>query len=190
MESLATDGNTWIISLCQNEEGLMNRLRNRAGWVATGCVAACVLAVLSPATYGGEGEEREFAVTVDGKRAGSYRLAVHVRDDGTETVSAAAEVKIRTLLGSYTYTLRSLEVWKNGRLVSVTATSDDDGKKHTVKASAGDDALTIVVDGRSRTCRGDFLTSTGWRVPRTPDKSDAPLLLDTEDGTTTPVRVE
>jgi Domain of unknown function (DUF6134) len=167
----------------------MRPLLTRVDLATAACVAAGILAILSAPVRGAETEEREFAVTVDSKGAGTFHLTARADDDGTETITATANVKISYLLGSYKYTLRSAEVWKRERLISLESSSNDDGKKHTVKASAANDLLTVMVDGQSRKIRGDAFTTTGWRLP-TIDKSRASLLLDTEDGTDTPVRLE
>jgi len=172
----------------QNNEVPVSVSRFTIAPVTNACLAAAVLAGLPLVSRAGEAEHRQFAVTVDGKPAGSYRLSFRAGDDGSQTISAAVEVRVRALLGSYTYTLYSTEVWKAGRLVSVTAASNDNGKKHAVRATAVADGLEVVVDGRARKARGAFLTSTGWREPAPSDP--APVWFDTEDGTETPVRVE
>jgi|SRR5215470_1745575 len=168
----------------------MSKVRSRAGLFARQSVMIAALAVLSSTARAGQPEARDFVVTVDGKPAGNYRLAIDINSDNTETISSTADVKVKTLIGSYTYSLRSAEVWRDGRLVSVSATANDNGKKHAVSASLAGDTLNIVADGRSRSSRGNFLTTTGWQMPRPTDKDGLPHMLDTEDGTETAVRIQ
>lgn len=134
-------------------------------------------------------DARTFAVTVDGKPAGSFKMTLRVADDGTETITTVAAVRVKVLLVSYTYELQSLEVWKGGKLVSVDATANDDGKRKAVKVVAADGGLTVTANGRARKVAADVLTSTGWRHPGAADKARDLVILDTEDGTETAARL-
>jgi hypothetical protein len=133
-------------------------------------------------------EVRTFAVTVDGKAGGTYTIAT-VAKDGVETTTVTAEVKVKTVLYTYVYELNSVEVWRNGRLSSVESKSNDDGKKRTVTATAGERDLTVTVNADARKIPGDVITATGVRVPAA-DKARDAVLFDTEDGSETAVRVE
>ena len=137
-----------------------------------------------------ENELRTFAVTVDGKAAGTYKMAIRVGDDGTETVAAVADIKVTRTLGSYTYTLQSNEVWKGGRLTAAEAYANDDGRRHAVKAATGTDGLSVTADGKTRAVRADVLTSTGWRFPGPADGPRDVFVFDTEDGSETAAKLE
>ncbi|MDB5308082.1 MAG: hypothetical protein JWO38_2284 [Gemmataceae bacterium] len=139
-----------------------------------------------------DSELRTFGVTVDGKPAGTFKMAVRVEDDGTETIAAVADVKVKVTAGllTYTYALQSLEVWRGGRLVSVEANANNDGKKTAVKAAAGADGLAVTVSGKAHKASADAITSTGWRHPGVTDKARDLMMFDTEDGSETAVRVE
>jgi hypothetical protein len=134
-------------------------------------------------------EVRTFAVTVDGKPGGTYTISTATAADGSETTTVAATVKVKTLLGTYTYELNSAEVWKNGRLMSLDAKSNDDGKKKAVTAAAGERGLDVTVNREARKAAADVVTSTGVRVPGG-DKARDAVMFDAEDGSETAVRVE
>jgi hypothetical protein len=154
--------------------------------------------VASFATLGGmrevrgadaETEVRSFAVTVDGKAAGTYTLTVASDGAGRETVTAVSSVKVKHRLITYTYEGKNTEVWKEGKLVSLESTTNDNGKKSAVKAVAVEGKLSVSADGTTRKIDPDVLTTTGTRPPAADKVRDA-VLLDSEDGTATPVRIE
>ena len=135
-------------------------------------------------------EERTFSTTVDGKPAGTFTMISTTRDAKT-TIQTKVDLKFPTLLGSYRYTLNSVEVWDDGRLTALTSTADDDGKKHKVAATANGDRIAVKADGKSRTVKGPVVTATGWLLPATGADGQATLnVLDSEDGTDTLATVE
>ena len=133
-------------------------------------------------------EVRTFAVTVDGKPGGAYTISTAAKD-GVETTTVVAEVRVKAALLTYTYELHSVEAWKDGRLASVEARSNDNGKKKSVTAAAGAGGLTVTVNKQTRKIAGDVLTATGVRAPAG-DKARDAVLFDAEDGSETAVRVE
>ena len=148
---------------------------------------AAVVLVGAPALAEAD-DVRTFAVTVDGKAGGTYTITTAAKD-GVETTTVAAEVKVKVALRTHVYELNSVEVWKDGRLASVDAKSNDDGKKRAVSAVAGERGLTVTVNGAAHQTAVDVLTATGVRVP-TGDKARDAVLFDAEDGSETAVRVE
>ncbi len=164
------------------------------GWVMWKAHSARSAALTAAALVGAPAlveadEVRTFAVSVDGKAGGSYTITTAAAADGTETVTVAAEVKVKVALYTYVYQLNSAEVWKNGQLVSLDAKSNDDGKKRTVSAAAGERGLTVTVNRETRKAAADVITATGVRVPAA-DKARDAILFDAEDGSETAVRVE
>ncbi len=141
-------------------------------------------------TAGGAGTDvRTFSVTVDGKAAGTYTLTVATDADGKETATAVSAVKIKQGLITYTYESKTVEVWKKGQLASMESTTNDNGKRLTAKAAAADGKLLVSGAAGTRKLEPDALTTTGLRPPAA-DKARDAVLLDTEDGTDTAVRVE
>jgi hypothetical protein len=155
-----------------------------------GLVAALVFSFNSKSAFAADAEQRTFNVTVDGKPSGTYKFARSVAADGSETIAAVADVKVRVLLITYIYTLNSVEVWKNGKLVSVAASSNNDGKKSTVTVRQREDGLDLTINGKSKKLDSAAHTSTGWKLPSPTDKARDILLFDTDDATETPVKFE
>jgi len=135
-----------------------------------------------------ETETRTYSVTVDGKPAGTHTITLRAADDGTHTVTAATDVRVRIAIKTYTYTLRSTEVWKADKLVSIDAYTNDDGKRYQVKAAAGPDGLTVTANGVARTAAAAAVTTTGWKLPD-PKAKDV-TVIDTENGSVTPARLD
>lgn len=149
-----------------------------------------VLAALagSPA-LAADTETRIFAVMVDGRPAGEFRLTIRTAADGGESISVVANVQVRSLLGGYVYTYRGSEVWAAGRLRQLDSTSDDNGKKHAVHAAVAGDKLRVTVDGASRSTRPDLWPTNYWRLP--PAKAgQAIALLDVDTGEEQPARID
>ena len=134
-----------------------------------------------------ETEVRTFAVQVDGKPSGTYTITSRKTDE-VITVTNSADVLVRKGPFRYQYTFRSSENWKEGRVTAFESTTNDDGKRKTAKGTATADGLTITANGVIRAGRSNVLTTTGW-VPPGPKTQDA-ILLDTEEGTETAVKVQ
>jgi hypothetical protein len=130
-----------------------------------------------------DAEQRVFAVSVDGKPAGEYRVAVRVADDGTETVNCTAAVQVRYLLGHYHYNYQGAEVWKGGRLVRLDADSDDDGTRNAVRAAVGANGLRITVNrGAAQSAPAGAWPTTYWRLPVGVRGGQSLTLLDVDTG--------
>jgi Family of unknown function (DUF6134) len=135
-------------------------------------------------------ETRVFTVLVDGKPAGEFRLTVRTADDGTETAIAAAKVQIRYLLGGYSYTYRGTEVWKAGRLRQFDAASEENGKKHAVRAMASDNALLVTADDVTHSARLDVWPTSYWRMPAGAKAGQGIVLLDADTGEEQPAKID
>jgi hypothetical protein len=127
-------------------------------------------------------ETRLFAVHVDGRPAGEFRLTLRTADDGTETATAVASVQVRQLLGGYRYTYRGTEVWKAGRLWQLDAASEENGKKRGVAAVGNSNSLRVTVDGLTRSVRADVMPTTYWRMPAGAKTGQTIVLLDADTG--------
>src|SRR5262249_10173598 len=127
-------------------------------------LAAAVVVAWPPVVWSAEKEQRVFAVKVDGKLAGEYQMTIIVGDDGSERLTCNASVRVKHLVGQYRYAYQGTEVWRQGRVQQLDATSDDDGTRHAVHAVADSSGLHIAVDGKSlSTTRPDAWPTTYWR---------------------------
>src|SRR4051794_38692349 len=113
--------------------------------VRTTLVAVAVLAVaLAPRARAADTEVRQLNVSVDGKPSGQYTMTFTRADDGSTHIACDAHVKVTVLrITAYHYDYTGTEVWKDGRLLSLRSTCDDDGKKFRVVATAEGDRLKV-----------------------------------------------
>jgi hypothetical protein len=109
-------------------------------------------------------ETREFSVFVDGKEAGMSRMTILQKDDGSAYLSANVDVKFRHLILDYTLKLETQEWWKNGRLVGMKTTGNDNGKKVDVSLVADNNAIRMRVNGKDLQIRPDVWTTTYWKL--------------------------
>ena len=129
--------------------------------------------LLASWTRAAETEARVFKVTVDGKEAGKYTIS-YTKDDGTLTIGCDAHVKVKVaFVTAYHYDYTGTEVWKDGRLVSLKSSCDDDGKQFHVSAAPSDDGLEVKVNGRAKAVRGDAYLTTACCLPDAKRRPDA-----------------
>jgi hypothetical protein len=127
-------------------------------------------------------ETRDFTVTVDNKDAGNYRMTVERQENGTLIMSGTASVEVRYRLFKYKYTYSGKEVWKDGRLVNLSSTCNDNGKQYNVAARADANGLRVRVNDRERITRADVWTTSYWRLPDAKHRNQAVPLLDADTG--------
>lgn len=129
-----------------------------------------------------DSETREFTVKVDGKPAGEYRLSIR-HDQGTFTISAQAEVRVRSyLVYNYVYQFRGAEIWKDGKLQRLDSNTVDDKKQFAVQAWNDGKSLHVVSNGQERTTRPDVWTSIYWRLPEARFRNQSVPLIDADTG--------
>jgi hypothetical protein len=119
-----------------------------------------IVAYLAGST--GRAEERQFAVTVDGKPAGEMRMSFKSQADGSTMVSIRMELK-----GEKRVSFRGTEVWKDSRLVRL------DGERKGVTLRATDRGYDLKGPTREVTVRGEVWPDTFAVRP----KVDAELLV-------------
>ncbi len=136
-----------------------------------------------PAPAGAEDvERRDFAIFVDGKRAGHYHMAITQREDGLSVMSGQADVQVSYLVYRYIYRYRGVESWKDGRLQRLQSSCNDNGKSLSVNAFADNGNLTVNANGSNRTCPPDAWTTTYWRLPAKKHRDQPLTLLDCDSG--------
>lgn len=150
-------------------------------------VLTALLAVLTaaPLAMAADTEVRDFSVTVDGKRGGQHTMTITRQDDGSVSMTSTADVRLSFLAGLrvYRYSYRGTENWaKDGRLLRLESTSDDDGKRFSVLATAEGTNLRVRVNGQDRMNRPDVWLTTYWRLPGPGQRNQAIALLDADTG--------
>ncbi len=130
-------------------------------------LCAAVLSIPAwSAAHAADSETREFNVYVDGKRAGAASMTIARADDGTTTVAADTEVKVKVLgLNAYSYVYRGQETWKGGKLQKLESTCNDDGKRFVVSAAAETGGIRIRVNNQERMVSSDIWLTSYWNRP-------------------------
>ncbi len=165
---------------------------NQASGALTGGLIAAVLAVLFMGTLAKQAAASEvepvsavhtrsdigFSVLREGDAIGNHSIDFTRRgDDLVVDVSIDLEVKF-AFITVYRYTHRNQEVWRNGRLYSISTRTDDDGTEHWVKGRASAGGFLVESDSGKALLPSDVLPSSYWH-PATPD---AETLLNTQTG--------
>jgi hypothetical protein len=128
-------------------------------------------------------EVRDFTVQVDGKQAGTYRIMIERKDDGSVTMAAESNVQVKVLLVPvYTYAYRGLEVWKGGRLQHLESSGKENSKTFAVNVDAISNGLRVKAQGQDHMARPDVWTTSCWQLPESQRRNQAIPLLGCDDG--------
>jgi hypothetical protein len=100
-----------------------------------------------------------------------------------------ADVRLSYLVYTYRYSYQGTEKWKDGRLLSLTSTTNDDGKRFSVAAQAEGDTLRVEINGQEHRTRPDVWTTTCWRSPDPRFRGQALSLIDADTGKDLPGRL-
>ena len=113
-------------------------------------------------------EFRDFSITVDGKPSGFAQYTISRQADGSFNVSTQAAVRTQVFLGKYEFTAQTTEMWKEGRLVTLNAKTNDNGKKIEVRASTMGSSLRVQVNNQAdRPAPPDVWTNSFWKLADT-----------------------
>ena len=126
-----------------------------------------------------------FAVMRNGERIGTS--TVRVRHDGDETVadvSSRVEVKI-AFLTVYRFEQSETERWRDGQLVAMTSSTDDNGTPHRVSATRSGGKLMVNADGKTSEVDGGLMPVSPWNAALVRKT----MALDIQNGRVIPVAV-
>jgi hypothetical protein len=143
-------------------------------------LTSAVIFLAVSVAHGAGVERRTFTVSVDEKPSGSHQLTIETKDDGSENVTAQADVAVKALIFSYQYAYHGDESWKDGRLLRLSTSTNDNGKKHTVAAKATKDGLAMKADGRDSMVKGAVWPTSYWKLPK--ERGPSLVLLDADTG--------
>lgn len=127
-------------------------------------------------------EHREFNVQVDGKPAGQSTLSIAKQIDGSFIVTGQVTVKVKQIVGSYSYTYSGSETWKDGKLVQLRSTSNDNGKRFDVTAHGDAKALRVVANSREHSLRPESWTTSYWKLADAKFHNNIVPILDVDTG--------
>ncbi|HMF17068.1 MAG TPA: DUF6134 family protein [Gemmataceae bacterium] len=139
----------------------MDHLARRCGY----WLFVAIILVVPQVARATDTEFRDFSISVDGKPSGNSQFTISRQADGSFSVSTQAAVRITQVFFKYEFTTQTSEQWKDGRLVTLNANTNDNGKKFEVKASAMGPGLRVQVNGQpDRPARADAWTNSFWKL--------------------------
>lgn len=147
--------------------------------------AAPIFVVSAAAQAEGEASTLNFAVTRNGDPIGTS--TVRLQRQGSHTVAEIAtrvQVKI-AFLTVYRYEQRETERWADGKLVAMTAVTDDNGTVHKVSATNRGDKLAVNVNGKVSEVDPGLVPVSLWNAALVQKR----VALDTQSGSVVPVSV-
>lgn len=133
------------------------------------------------------GDQISFEVLRKGKPFGDHVLSFDTAEDGTLQVTT--DVDLKAGLGPITvfrYSLDSTETWQDGKLVSLSGQTNDDGDKTRVTAELDGDALSVDGTAYSGDAPTDIIPSSHWNIKQ----MYGDVMLSTEDGELLDITVE
>lgn len=120
----------------------------------------------------------EFDVLREGSPIGTHRVTIDERD-GETRVEIAIDLAVRfAFVTVYRYTHRSTESWRDGKLIALDATTDDNGERTRVEARADNNGIAVRGSGGAYTAPADTIPTSYWNR----DKLARRQLLDTQSG--------
>lgn len=122
-----------------------------------------VLAMMLAA--GPETETREFRVSVDGRPAGVYTMTLTKHADGTIVQSGQVDVTVQVLIKKFTYNYRGSEIWKDGKLLKLESSTNEDGKRYNVRIDAEATGLRVTANSKTASVPATAWTTSHWHLP-------------------------
>ncbi|MGM0560419.1 MAG: DUF6134 family protein [Pseudomonadota bacterium] len=129
----------------------------------------------------------DFQVLRGGDEIGTHSLRFEERGEELH-VFVEIELEVRlAFIPVYSYSHRNHEIWRGGKLVSLSSETDDDGTQYQVEAQASDDGLQVTSSQEGAfTAPADMLTTSYWN----PDAMARERLLDTQFGRIVELQVD
>ena len=119
-----------------------------------------------------------YTVMREGSDIGTHVMNV-ARSGDSVTVDSETNIAVKVMMiTAYRFEQTAREVWRAGRLVELSATTNDDGTKNKLEAAARDNNLVLNVDGKTATIPATVLPASLWN-PKLVQQSK---LFDTADG--------
>jgi hypothetical protein len=126
-----------------------------------------------------------FQVSRKGDPMGSHVLTFATQGNQT-TVQVAIDLKVTiALIPVFRYTHRNRELWRDGRLVEIETTTDEDGDKLFARGRAQADGFAVEGSAGKRVFPADVMTTSWWN----PEVVKRREILNTQDGAALPVAV-
>lgn len=149
-------------------------------------IAALTLLSLSPSAAAAAELDAAFDIIRKGDRIGFHAVKVEETGDGGFRVETRIEMQVKFgPIPVFRYEHVSTELWRDGKVVSVESTTDNNGKAESLKAERMGDLLAVDGTQYKGEAPGDAIPSSYWNKAIVSTKT----LLDTQNGRLIDVKV-
>jgi hypothetical protein len=109
-------------------------------------------------------QKLEFDVVREGTVVGRHRITFH-QEGGKLLVHSKLAIQVKVLfVTAYRYEQTREEVWRDGRLIAFTSTTDDDGTRYAITGAAGPKRIEVTSGKESWTLPADSLPASYWNM--------------------------
>lgn len=129
-------------------------------------------------------EPLSFSVLRNGEVVGSHSLRFQPQADGIGVAVDTNVVVKMAMIPVYRFEHHGQEVWRNGQLVALHSTTNDDGTHHVLKVSGGAGGLEVEGDGAVSHLPAAMVPASLWN----PATAAQGTLINTLDGHAMAVR--
>ena len=130
--------------------------------------SCCCLAAASARADAVSTETRQFHISVDGERCGTFRLTIASHPDGRDVVEGDAALELKYFLYTFRYASKGVETWHSGRLLQLDNAARYGGSKYEVVVRRQGQELLVQTNGAAqRKVRGDVWVTSYWAPSRT-----------------------
>lgn len=157
----------------------------RGNFLKAGLLSAAALFSSSAAPAEPMAETLRFAVMREGQQIGTN--TIELRRNGSETtVQMMTQVQVKiAFVTVYRFEQTETERWVGGKLMALSALTNDNGTMHRVKATRANDRLTIEADGKTTEVAGNTIPASLWN----PLLLEKTVAFNPQDGTMMPIAV-
>jgi hypothetical protein len=157
----------------------------RGNFLKAGLLSAAALFSSSAAPAEPMAETLRFAVMREGQQIGTN--TIELRRNGSETtVQMMTQVQVKiAFVTVYRFEQTETERWVGGKLMALSAVTNDNGTRHRVKATRANDRLTIEADGKTTEVAGNTIPASLWN----PLLLEKTVAFNPQDGTMMPIAV-
>ena len=157
----------------------------RGNFLKAGLLSAAALFSSSAASAEPMAETLRFAVMREGQQIGTN--TIELRRNGSETtVQMMTQVQVKiAFVTVYRFEQTETERWVGGKLMALSAVTNDNGTMHRVKATRANDRLTIEADGKTTEVAGNTIPASLWN----PLLLEKTVAFNPQDGTMMPIAV-
>lgn len=121
----------------------------------------------------------EYAIVRNGDEIGTHRLLFR-REGDLVTVDVSVQVQVRMLgMTVYRFTQTATETWRDGRLLALESTGNNDGTAFALRVREADGGLVAESRGRSVRFPADAIPTNVWH----PAQLQRSVLLNSLEGT-------